>query len=292
MINANSEFDWSVAMRRFFLAAVMMGAVSAAHAADLPVLRGPLTDPLSSTTVNWQGFYVGGQYGYGSSDENFVGSPSNMIAGLVQNNVIQETGVATWNLNFGKNSATTSGYGGFAGYNWQWTDAVLSAEVSYLHGSFGGASSASEGPLTFGPLSDSFYHTVTASSSSSISISDIGTIRGRAGYAYSIFLPYAFAGFALGNADISQSVLIKDRYARTFAGAQASCSSPTPPVCYSLSAENDQHNHLIYGYSGGLGVDVNLTAGLFLRAEWEYIRFTASTDTSINTVRGGLGYKF
>jgi outer membrane immunogenic protein len=41
-----------------------------------------------------------------------------------------------------------------------------------------------------------------------------------------------------------------------------------------------------------LGVDVNLIGGLFLRAEWEYVRFTAATEVNINTVRGGLGYKF
>ena len=52
------------------------------------------------------------------------------------------------------------------------------------------------------------------------------------------------------------------------------------------------HNHLVYGYSAGLGVDVNLVGGLFMRAEWEYVRFTSSVDTSINTVRAGLGYKF
>jgi opacity protein-like surface antigen len=32
--------------------------------------------------------------------------------------------------------------------------------------------------------------------------------------------------------------------------------------------------------------------GLFARAEWEYVRFTASVDTNINTVRAGLGYRF
>ena len=45
------------------------------------------------------------------------------------------------------------------------------------------------------------------------------------------------------------------------------------------------HNHLIYGYPAGLGMDVNLIGGLFLRAEWEYVRFTSAVDTSINTVR-------
>jgi len=59
-----------------------------------------------------------------------------------------------------------------------------------------------------------------------------------------------------------------------------------------LSASDVTHNHLIYGYTAGLGIDVNLIAGLFLRAEWEYVRFTTSIDTSINTVRAGLGYKF
>jgi opacity protein-like surface antigen len=29
-----------------------------------------------------------------------------------------------------------------------------------------------------------------------------------------------------------------------------------------------------------------------MRAEWEYVRFTSNVDTSINTVRAGLGYKF
>jgi opacity protein-like surface antigen len=53
-----------------------------------------------------------------------------------------------------------------------------------------------------------------------------------------------------------------------------------------------QHSHLIYGYSAGLGVDMMLYHGLFARAEWEYVRFTTSVDTSINTVRLGLGYKF
>ena len=53
-----------------------------------------------------------------------------------------------------------------------------------------------------------------------------------------------------------------------------------------------RNSHLVYGYSAGLGVDVMLCAGLFMRAEWEYLRFTAPVDTSVNTARVGLGYKF
>jgi opacity protein-like surface antigen len=52
------------------------------------------------------------------------------------------------------------------------------------------------------------------------------------------------------------------------------------------------NNKLIYGYSLGLGVDVQLISCLFFRAEWEYARFTTVVDTNVSTGRIGLGYKF
>ena len=63
-------------MRRFLLAAVMcVTATSGSHAADLsdlPFLRGPVG--LTSGRVNWQGFYVGGQGGFGTTDMDFTGA--------------------------------------------------------------------------------------------------------------------------------------------------------------------------------------------------------------------------
>jgi outer membrane immunogenic protein len=112
----------------------------------------------------------------------------------------------------------------------------------------------------------------------------MATLRARAAYAWGCFLPYAFAGVALGNADISHSVTVHDAVSNAISG-------PFTPLG-TLNATDAVHNHLVYGYSGGLGVDVNLIGGLFMRAEWEYIRFTSTVDTSINTVRAGLGYKF
>ena len=184
-------------MRRFLLAAMMFGAVTGAHAADMPdFLRGSL--PASSApTTNWDGWYIGGQAGYGSSDENFNGSTNNMVAALVANNVIQQTGVGQWNLNLGKQSSRSTSYGGFTGYNWQYDAVVVGLDGSYLHGTFGGTASASQGPLTFGPLSDTFYHTVTATSTSAISISDMATFRARAGYAMEVSCPISLAAWRL-----------------------------------------------------------------------------------------------
>ena len=282
-------------MRRLLLAAAVFGAMSGAQAADmpdLPILRGAFTDGLSSTKVNWQGYYIGGQAGYGASDENFNGATSNMIAALLANTTIEsEMGVSRWNLGLGKQSARSSGVGGFVGYNSQWDDVVIGVEANYLHGAFGGSAIASKA-LAGGPLSDGFFHAVTATSQAAISISDMATFRARAGYATGSFLPYLFGGIALGQADITRTVTVQDNYAPTFAGAVASCSGAPPPFCVTLVANQTQHGHLIYGYSGGLGVDVNLIAGLFLRAEWEYIHFSSAIDTNINTVRAGLGYKF
>jgi outer membrane immunogenic protein len=286
-------------MRRFVLAAMAFGMASGAHAADLsdfPALRGTYTDGPSSPKVNWQGYYIGGQGGYGSSDENFRGSTRPMMAALLADTLIEaEMGISQFNLGLGKTSARTSGFGGFVGYNSQWDDIVVGIEASYLHGRFGGLTSATERRVSPAALSDGNFHDVTATSTAAISVKDMATFRGRAGYAYGSFLPYMFGGVALGNADITRTATVDDHYAPTFAAAVASCPTPPsspPPFCAHLSTAEGQHNHLIYGYSAGLGVDINLIGGLFMRAEWEYIRFTASVDTNINTVRAGLGYKF
>jgi opacity protein-like surface antigen len=156
--------------------------------------------------------------------------------------------------------------------------------MSYLHGSFGGQSTAFKALDSGSALSDGFFHSVSVTSSSAIEITDMATFRARAAYSFGCFLPYAFAGFALGNADITRSVLVTDAVSLTALGV----FTPLQP----LSANDAVHNHLVYGYTAGVGIDINLIGGLFLRGEWEYVRFTAVVDTSINTVRAGLAYKF
>ncbi|MGJ4916513.1 outer membrane protein [Bradyrhizobium oligotrophicum] len=275
-------------MRSLVVAVSVCGMISAAQAADLadlPILRGGLTEGLNNSRVNWDGYYVGVQGGYGSSEENFNGSTKNMTAAVLANTLIEsQMQVSSWNPNLGKQSSRASGFGAFVGYNSQWDDVVLGVEASYLHGKYGGMASSSRTLVSTAALTDGNFHAVTSTQSSQISITDMATIRGRAGYAMGCFLPYAFFGLALGNADIGQSVTVQDRVSTTFLGTY----TPLAP----LSANNLQHNHLIYGYSAGLGVDVNLVGGLFARAEYEYVRFTSTVDTSINTVRAGLGYKF
>jgi opacity protein-like surface antigen len=278
-------------MRKFLIAAVMLGSVAqgarAADMPDFPVLRGGYSD-LPTRSINWQGFYVGGQVGYGSGDTKFGGSNSDLTSSLLANTLVgSEMGISQWPLGFRNQSGHSEVYGGFAGYNSQWDDVVLGLEMSYVHGKFGGASSGNMSRYSL--LTDDNYHAVTSQASSSISISDIATFRARAGYAIGGFLPYAFGGLALGQADIVRTAYVSD-----FVTPGPSSTTPANLLGRQLGRgiEDNKYSHLIYGYTAGLGFDMAIAGGLFLRGEWEYIRFTSKVETSINTVRAGVGYKF
>jgi outer membrane immunogenic protein len=274
-------------MRRFLLVAVMFGAVSGAQAADmpdLPILRGAFTDGLTTSRANWQGFYIGGQGGIGESDMNFKGATRTVAAHLLSGlEMEQQQQISAWPI-MGKVSTRGTGFGGFAGYNSQWDDVVLGVELNYMHGKFGG--SQTDSMSRFFTLPSGYTDGVTNQGTATMAISDMGTLRARAGYAVGSFLPYMFGGVALGQADIVRTAHIFGTQVNANAAPQFR------NVPFDVSATDGQYSHLIYGYSAGLGVDVQLIACLFLRAEWEYVRFTSTIDTNINTVRVGLGYKF
>jgi opacity protein-like surface antigen len=285
MIDAKSGCDGSVAMRRFLLVAAIVGTATAAQAADMPdFLRGSFTAPVART--NWQGFYVGGQAGYGAADMDFTNSGQDLLAKLLNNvDIEQQFNVSQWPL-LQKNSTQNSAFGGFFGYNAQWTDAVVGVELNYLHGKFSTSSAGSQGRTFFFP--QDYMTTAIASSSSSMTVTDFGSLRVRGGYALGCFLPYLFGGVALGQANINRSANTTLFY--KYVGSPSSPKPDIGPVSDSLS--ENANAHFIYGYSGGLGVDMMIFANLFLRAEWEYMRFAAPVDTTINTVRAGIGYKF
>jgi opacity protein-like surface antigen len=247
-------------MRRILVAAALtVGVAQGAFAADLPVLRGGYIDDYARpVVVDWQGVYIGGQGGWGSTDIKPEANINNdLAAAFAAQNGLPPAGFGPP----GSSHRTDSGYGAFIGYNTQWDDVVIGLEGNYFNGKFGSVS-----------YWESTAAGVTSFSSVAMTVKDFGTLRARAGYVWGAFLPYAFGGVALGRADVVRTVGVND---------------PTVPGV--IATQNDR---FIYGYTAGLGVDVSLYAGLFLRAEWEYIRFTSAIDTNINTVRAGLGYKF
>lgn len=274
-------------MRGLLLAAVILGLAQSAQAADMPdfpPLRGSLPDGLSTTRTVWQGYYVGGQAAVGESDMNFTGATSDIVAKLLANTAMESSGnVSSWPVG-SKMSVRGNGWGGFIGYNSQWDDVVIGVEANYLHGKFGG--SQTDTMSRFFTDSLGYTDSVTYSGTGTYALSDFGTLRVRAGYAIGSFLPYMFAGVALGQADIVRSASVYGTQ------VNASAAPGFTNVPFSDSATDGKYSHLVYGYSAGVGVDVMLMAGLFLRAEYQYVRFTSSIDTDVNTVQVGLGYKF
>jgi len=270
-------------MRRFLLAAaVCVAAISSSHAADLadlPILRGPVG--LSSTRVNWQGFYVGGQGGLGTTDMDFTGATKTLAQRLLFNTAIEnDGGVSEWPLGT-KASVHGNGWGAFAGHNSQWDDVVLGVEFNYMHGKFGGAQTDSAGRQfvdSTGALDIVTYQSIAA-----VNLNDVGSLRARAGYAWGVFLPYMFGGVAVGQADIIRTANINVTQVDPTTGAR---------FFFPLSLSDNQNSRFVYGWNAGLGVDIMLMSCLFLRGEWEFAQYAAAIDTRLNTFRVGIGYKF
>jgi outer membrane immunogenic protein len=273
-------------MRGFLLAAAMFTTVSCAQAADMPdYLRGSFSSS-PSPRVNWAGVYIGGQAAYGVADMNFTNSGQDLLAKLLNNvDLQQQFNISQWPLN-GTAHARNSGYGGFVGYNFQWSEALVGIELNYTHGNFFGASSGSQARTFMFPAD--YYSTAFASSSASMKVTDYGSLRVRGGYAFGSFLPYAFGGVAMGQANIDRTANVNLFY--KYVGTAI---PPLPDLGPYINSLSDNANaHFVTGYAGGLGLDVMVYEGLFLRAEWEYLRFATTVDTTVNTVRVGLGYKF
>jgi outer membrane immunogenic protein len=256
-------------MRRFLLAAMLFGAATGAHAADMPdvpFLRGSFTDGLTSSRVNWQGYYVGGQAEYSSAIPKV---PGNANADLQRTFVRPPTADYNWQP-LGAARSFNNGFGAFAGYNAQFDDVVVGVEANYTHA---GIRSVSDSVGYRYLVSNPFDFESLTHSTAIVKQSDFGSARLRGGYAVGCFLPYAFLGAGFGSQTIDRSV----------------SAFPDPIAIATTSASKSK---MVYGYTAGAGVDMMLIGGLFARAEYEYRRVTTDVESNVNTVRLGLGYKF
>jgi hypothetical protein len=263
----------------------MVGAAQCAQAADLPdlsdipVLRGAFRDGLSSQSTLWQGAYIGAQYGISSTNFGVTNAAlGNALSAMAaQASQFGNTAITTGGV---YNKTSSTGIGGFVGYNAQWQDAVLGIDGNYNMG--GQFATAIVNPITTTQTNGANTYTTTTTGSASIKVTDFGSARVRAGWAVGNFLPYATVGVAIGRGDVTRSVTV-------------SGSSTPGPVAYGpyTDAQNKTGSFL-YGYSYGGGVDVSLLGGLFARAEVDVTRFTTlwGMDATVAAARGGVGYKF
>src|SRR5579863_1519270 len=276
-------------MRWVVGALLVLGFAPSALAADLDILRG--AEPVGPPTyTNWNGFYVGGQGTYASGGGNFAQATGPLISYLLRNTTVQQDfNISGWQV-LGKSASATTGFGGFVGYNTQWTNLILGFEANYTHAPWFG--SASDTLARRMDASGTTYN-VSVTGTSSIQLNDYGTLRARAGYVMDNFLPYGFVGFAIGRANIMKSATVSDIETSDSTGNVIGCLGGTLPAC-SLTDTDNRTNQFIYGYSAGLGMDWALTQNIFLRGEYEYIQFVnlGGLDLYLNNVRLGGGFKF
>jgi outer membrane immunogenic protein len=288
-------------MRKFLLAAVMFGAASGAQAADMPdFLRGSISAaPLNR---NWDGWYVGGEVSYSAVASDF----SKSIVGLT-NFIFRDTVLQQPTSQFGLLAKTTTqgtGFGGFVGRNWQFEDLVFGVEANYSYFDRLATSTSDSNSLQIvtpgGAPGVTSTYGETLTGRAAVQIKDAITFRGRAGWATGNFLPYVFGGVAVGRMDVSRSVTSfvtrRDDVTTTDAfGVTTTTTGPTRFVpAQSQTRAEQRTNAFVAGWTGGLGLEYMLWGNVFMRGEWEYVKFLTVKNTAVqaNNLRAGIGYKF
>lgn len=251
--------------------------------------------PGTPTYWNWAGVYIGGQGGYSAANANFARSTRNMVRYILRESVL-EAPVSGW-ATLPKRDTSDTNFGAFVGFNQQWEDVILGLEGNYTRTTLAMTSSDSIGPLLVPggsgvPAGHDYIYSVSVTSNASVAITDILTLRARAGWAAGRFLPYGFFGAAIGRANVSRFASVSALLYDTDTVAQ---TTTITPVFFPSNPQQETNSGIFtFGFAGGLGMDVALLSSVFLRAEWEYVQFPniKGINVSINSARAGVGVKF
>lgn len=239
-------------------AVTAFGFVGAASAADMPAKAPVYKAPMVAPLYNWTGIYVGvnGGYGWGTTTGNLLPvavGPSGSLN------------------NFDINGGL---FGGQIGFNYQFPTSplVLGIEADWDWADINGSQTGA-----------SLGGTVTGS----VKVKDLGTVRGRIGYAWDRILLYGTGGWAWSH-----------RVTSTLTATAA-----TPPTI--------SDSHSLDGYTVGGGVEYGFTPNLSLKVEYLYAHLDTteyfvsqgcpgggaptslcSLGANVNVVRAGLNWRF
>ena len=280
------------AKRTLTVAAMTLGCIGAAQAADLParVAPAPYIAPLPIFT--WTGAYFG--INAGAAFDN--STRFNLTGVTAADNGVGSTRPGTFkNSDDGFTAGGQIGYnyefgaGGLGGFGGGGVVIGLEADAAYIDAAKSG---------TYGGLSTGGLPSVNNFRSG---IDYLGTVRGRLGYAFNQFLIYGTGGFA---------------YGETFEKASLYTAGNAAQLRYFGS-----HSDMQTGYTYGGGVEYALPTTSFLNffkssavtIKGEYLRYdlgsssflatnqlntatgsaySVRTKTEGNIVRVGLNYKF
>jgi outer membrane immunogenic protein len=244
----------------------------------------------------WEGLYVGGQFGYGTAGVDFGSGTQGLLDFVLRNDVVLDH-VSNWTT-LPKVENNKTSFGGFVGYNFQMDELVVGVEGNYNRVSSGGFDPSAGASMSrrfqddaVAPSGHHYFYDTTLTAAAAARIQDYGSVRARAGFVVDRFMPYAFAGLALGRVDVSRSATLS--YLR-----HDSPDVGVPPIqdfFFGPVTKSESRDSVVaYGFAAGLGVDVAVTSNVFARGEWEYVQFNSVGEYTIhvNTFRGGLGVRF
>lgn len=215
-------------MKQFLCASVLvaLAAAGSASAADMPVKAPPLAP--APAAFDWSGFYVGGHVGYGVSH---VETDSFNDAG-----VLQDTTHSDRKGPYG---------GGQVGFN-------VMVAPHFLIGI--------EADIAAADLRGSFTPcTATGCAHSEIKIDEIGTLRGRVGYAWDKALLYATGGLLWDHSSTSRTVVCVVAGGGTCPGGP----SPSPLTGMTATASGSQA-----GWTVGAGIEWALAPRWTVKLEY------------------------
>jgi outer membrane immunogenic protein len=242
-------------------AAAVFGATNGTSVADM-------LPSASLPAHSWAGFYLGGNAGYGWSN--------NRVDGI--STIVDGAAVNFPSARFGADGALA---GGQVGYNWQSARWIVGVEADLQ---WTNIERDLRFPQSFFGIPSGDYHTDVSSE-----LKYFGTARGRIGYAFDAAwrpMIYATAGVAYGRVESTLSFPYTS-------GA---------PLQYTAS---DSRNHV--GWTLGAGLESRLTERLSAKLEYLYVdfgqenykfRITGTADWNwregldFHVVRFGLNYHF
>jgi opacity protein-like surface antigen len=265
-------------------AAVLSTALAGqAMAADMPeeILRGTF---VNNGPVHWEGLSFGATMGLSSMNADYGSSTSSQVAFTLRNTTLEnEQHPSTWTA-LPSNITNGRQFGAFIGYNMQWQELVLGADMAY--NKFSSLESSTADTISRQvTLSDGTSDGVTIAARGSIKLIDYATFRGRAGYAFGQFLPYAVVGVGVGRFNYSLS---------TDVTVDQTPSGGTTTRFVFPTVTQTRSGIFSAGPLVGLGLDVAILPNVFLRAEWEFVAFAplSGIRATTNTGRVGIGMRF
>jgi outer membrane immunogenic protein len=228
---------------------------------------------------------VGGQWGYSDTNADFSRSTQAPIAYVLRDTALEVTSEPSNLPTLGSADTAAMSYGGFVGYNSQWQNLMLGVEGNFNHTT--ASLNAPSSPIARSFLSDGSgnFYTVGISATGTMADFNYFELRGRAGVILGDFLPYGFVGPAVGIANINVT-----------ANVEGVCDAGSNPGCsgFAFTATGGRNSAIIYGGAVGGGLDYAITQNIFLRGEFEYLRFVEFDDilVAVSSVRVGGGFKF